>query len=770
MPSNHARKPAKNESAHAVQRHGADRANQSTHDKSTPAPIQEKPSYSPALLATASLNGRGNTPVQTSLLVDMQQTRGNRATQRAVQRASHESSHSAHANVGVNHDVQRFLERSSGTAPLQRSDARDGQAVQNVQATQVQRFETNEHKKMGDEGSGGATIKLSDDLTVTFGDITSMAGDFFGSVEQIRKLAATPGDGKSKPGTIDEIKYVLYVKVRKTKKESDFDPAVVKAATQRYYTLAGNNRSHFTNPLGQSSPTHEQLANAWDGSPMSNKVRDAYGRDPSKKRYITNAGNYRDNHIMAIEEAARASKEGRPIDDALLAEAFGSHFLTDAYSGGHLRTPRSAISDWWNPKVPMFWHNLKLWMSENIAKHMNDHSIAGYPLTVQILWEQSRKTVEEAVGGKGIPDLTFGDAISGAVHDMDNEEGVMAQVGAEVVKLMGDGQVLDENDRALAAGVETGKKVAAGVKVSLEEVRQAYDKGKNGQDAAAIMASLRTPDGLFKAEQLWPRALPDNDARQTTKSLNWRVASPEQLFTDPGMRKAIAHFVRGKADTLGAEIDLEPPLKGDKTLALKESVLDRLKGSEDSVIDIFRQIINYTPNSVTGELGGVGGHDSDDNALEYYKEAKKKPNGLQTLTVQARSRLLKDVLEGATLGDEETMLADLLTTNDSHVVPAIQSVGWRWLWNDVGGKNWTRIMRRAGPIFWKAQSYEAKKREVQFLADGRTNGTAQEMIVIILRTCSPAEVRKIDKEVGGWTGLSFDLTDQWQDEFDRLRK
>jgi hypothetical protein len=235
------------------------------------------------------------------------------------------------------------------------------------------------------------------------------------------------------------------------------------------------------------------------------------------------------------------------------------------------------------------------------------------------------------------------------------------------------------------------------------------------------------------------------------------------------MRKAIAHFAHEKADTLGAEISLDPPFKADKELAMKESVLNKLKAGEADVIDTFRQIINYTPGAVSGELGGVGSSDEDDNAVEYYNEAKKR-NALPSLTEAQRARLIRDVLSGATIGDEDTMIADLLTTNDAHVVPVIKTVGWRALWEDVSGDDWDRIMRRAGPIYWKAQDYAAKQSEVKFLADGRTNNTAQEMIIIILRTCTPAEVRKIDKEVGGWTGLSVDLDGKWQEEFDLLRK
>jgi hypothetical protein len=711
----------------------------------------------------------------------MQQTHGNRAVQRMLHKTNH--SHSAPANGNLNRDVQRFLQRSGSSArqgpggmmPVQRCGACGAKEEQQaVQTTQVQRFETNEHKLMGDEGSGGATIKLNDELTVTFGDITALAGDFFGSVGQIRSLAKVQGDGKNRPRTSDEIKYALYVKVRRTHKDSDFGEEVVNAVTRRYYTLAGTNRTHFTNPEGLDSPTHEELATRRDHSVVGANIRTAYGLPSdihikSKGQTVTNAGSYRNNHIMAIEEAARAGKEGQPLDAAMLSEAFASHFLTDAYAAGHIRTPRSAISDWWNPRVPMFWHNLKLWMAENIAKHINDGwSLASMP-TVQQLWEMSRDTLNAVVSSKGIPDLTFGDAISGAVHDRDNEEGVMAQVGDDVVKLVGDGQVLDEKDRALVAGVDAHKKAAAGVKASLEDVRQAFEKGKAGEDAAAIVASLRTPDGLFKAEQLWPRALPDSDARQTTKTLNWKVEDPEQLFADPNMRKAIAHFAHEKADTLGAEITLDPPFKIQKELAMKESVLDKLKADEASVIATFRQIINYSPGAVSGELGGVGGHDEDDNALEYYYEAKKK-KALASLTEAQRARLINDVISGATLGDEDTMVADLLTTNDAHVVFALKDVRWRVLWEDISGDDWIRIMRRAGPIYWKAQDYSAKESEVRFLARDGTPATAQEMIIIILRTCSPAEVRKIDKVVGGFWGLSFDLDGKWQDEFDLLRK
>lgn len=50
---------------------------------------EHNPSYPTSLLADARLNGRGNQPVRTALMRQMQQTYGNRAVQRYLQRAVH---------------------------------------------------------------------------------------------------------------------------------------------------------------------------------------------------------------------------------------------------------------------------------------------------------------------------------------------------------------------------------------------------------------------------------------------------------------------------------------------------------------------------------------------------------------------------------------------------------------------------------------------------------------------------------------------------------
>ncbi|MDY6900293.1 MAG: DUF4157 domain-containing protein [Cyanobacteriota bacterium] len=627
--------------------------------------------------------------------------------------------------------------------------------VQELSNNYIHRFESNEHKAMGDQGTSDSKgkpiqIQLADGLTVSFGDITAMAGDYFESVQEIQKLAKKSGDGYTKANTSDEIRYVLQVKVHGDKTaEKKFGEDVKKAVSKRYYTLAGKNKTHFTNPtLGDQQLTHEEKA----------QQRNDEGKT------VNNAGSYRANHIKAIHEAVTAGNKKEPKDVAMLYEAFASHFLTDAYASGHMRTPRESISEYWNDKVPMFWTNLKWWMAENVAQHINDNNWRG-AATVQYIWEEALSTFDEILQNKGIPDLTFGDVIAGAVHDYDNEQGIQASIGGEKVKLLGDDQVLDSKDRLLAAGIDTMTKVKAGVKASLKDIEIAYAKGKAGEaDTDKVIASLKLQDGLFRAEQLWPQALPDNDSDQTNKTLNWQVPKVEDLFKNSRMKKALAHFSHEKAETLASEVSFKEKYQEQ---AFKEGVLDKLTAAPSQVTTTFLEIINYTPGKAAA-LGGIGNHDTDDNAVDYYDEVIKK-KGLKGLTFQQKEKLIRDILKGATIGKEDLMIVNLLDARSEDAPKLIKKIGWHWLWQDLNGNDCRNFVQKFGSNYWSKQSYDAKKKEIAWLADGITNDLAQETIITILRTCSSGEVRKIDKQVGGWTGLAFDLTGKWDDEFTQMK-
>jgi hypothetical protein len=89
---------------------------------------------------------------------------------------------------------------------------------------------------------------------------------------------------------------------------------------------------------------------------------------------------------------------------------------------------------------------------------------------------------------------------------------------------------------------------------------------------------------------------------------------------------------------------------------------------------MLRRLINYTPN--TG--GGVAGHDTDDNAMEYVGMARSA-NAMATLTQTQRTRLIRDMVSGVCGDDEEQAIIDLLSTCSPSMMTAIVT--------DLGGGN-----------------------------------------------------------------------------------
>jgi hypothetical protein len=638
-----------------------------------------------------------------------------------------------------------------------------GRAGASVQQKAVQRFEANEHKQMGDEGSGKAKIKLAPGLEVSFGDITAMAGDYFESAAQLRELAAKEGDGKNVPGSRDEILFVWRVHVQHhPEEEEQYGADLRKVVKERYYRMASYNPTHFTNvEAGDEKLTHEQRAakRGADGKP------------------INNAGSYRMNHLEAIKAAAKAGKSGGSRDEAMLYEAFSSHYLTDAFSAGHVRSQRISVRNWWNERVPMFWTNLVWWMAEQIAKHINDNDWRGTFATVEYMWQEARATIVAQLKDKGIPAMYFGDVISGSLHDLDNSDGVMAKVGDEEVKLVGDGEVLSEQGKAWAVGVETAKKAAASVKASCKDIDDAYAKGKAGMEPDAVVEALKLADGLFRAEQLWPKALPDGVGGQLAAP-KWQHETVTELFQEPSMRRAITKFANGKAEALGSEMKMEDAYK---EKALQQGVLARLKGGEAQVMATFREIIDYIPD--TGGMSAVGlpviaspwDNHSDDNSMEYFKEAKAA-KALHTLTSEQRFKAIQFLIKGSCDDDEEQAIIEMLdTASVAEMVSIVKRLGGgdvkkgvAYLDSGIDGAEWddlcARVLSkspetavtvdddgaRAAVAEGKHNTASAgtKERWVRELLDGVCGDDDEQAIIRILSATAPADVITIVDNVG----------------------
>ena len=542
-------------------------------------------------------------------------------------------------------------------------------------ARAIQRFESREHKHLGDEGTRteqGQTrmVELAPNYFASFGDLTAMCGDYFESVAQIRTLAARAGQGG---GTREEIEYVRAVHVLgDAAAENRYSAGARQAVMDRYYRLAGNNSSHFTEPNGRP-----------------------------ERSSLNNAGNYRDNHENAITAAVSAAAAGQSIDSALLCEGFASHFLTDAYAAGHVRTERISISAWWNPKVPMFWTNLKLFIAEEMAKFINDNTTLAGILTVQQLWGKVRASID----AKNLPTLTFGDLVSGAVHDYDNEHGVATQHG----RLVGDAQLRDAEGRAVRdprtkervdGALETENLAIAAVRASVADVERAFAQGRT-QPVATVRTGLQV-DGQYAAERLWPTARPASE--QAVPRPPWQQPDVNTLMAEPTMRAALEIFAREKAASLNAAMTFEDQTGVSAALqqrAFRTRITDPLAATP---IPMLRRLIDYTPS--TG--GGVGGHDTDDNAMEYVGMARSA-TAMATLTQPQRTRLIRDMISGICGDEEEQAIIELLSSCSPTMMTAIvtdlgsgdAAAGIEYLDSGVDGAEWrtlTGVLRRSSTL------------------------------------------------------------------------
>jgi hypothetical protein len=268
-----------------------------------------------------------------------------------------------------------------------------------------QHFDASEHMAIGDAATGGPRgetqmVELAPDYRVTFGEMNAMAGDYFGSIGEMRTLAANDGKGE---GTREEIEYVRVVKVHDNKSAKDrFGEAARAAADRRYYRLAGKNYAHFVNPgVGDTDrPTADKATDTVPDVVLEREEGELWGR----LRAIEVPGNaiagYRSGHLTALTQALsageRASKgEPSSIESALASEAFAQHFLNDAFAGGHMRAPRIGALDYWNAKVPLFFHNFKLYLAEVLAKYINDNTTWQAIASVDYIWGEARTALRE---------------------------------------------------------------------------------------------------------------------------------------------------------------------------------------------------------------------------------------------------------------------------------------------------------------------------------------------------------------------------------------
>lgn len=590
------------------------------------------------------------------------------------QKRIHSPMATAHDTVQHEHqsDEPHLLDfqRTIGNRALQRLLASKKAVANEITAPFIQRFGESEHKRIGDDATRDASgnlqmVELAPGYSVTYGDMVAMAGDHFQDIKQMRDFAKVNGKG---PGTRGEIEYVLWDIHGKPKpKPNKWTDKAEEEADKRYYALAANNPAHFLNPK--------------EGDEQRSTVEKS--NDLTKTKAPLNAvAGYSHNHIEAIKEAFDAGKAGKGIEAALAVEAFGAHFLTDAFASGHLRTPRASAKEYWNEKLPMFNFNLKGYVAEKIAEEAEETMYGGV-LTEDTVYHRALSDVTKMVDKKG--PITFGEIVSGALHDYDNEKGVLATVEGhqQPIRFMGDGKLGKEQEKK--NGKLTGKWVDKpgideqeqimmdAVKAGKDDIVKAWDAGKNSKSKVAMVElidALTAGDGRFPAERLLPK--PD-----FTNQPKWKFPDWETLLSDGQFKEGLKITIKDKASDFKKFIATEKDAK--KRAAIQNKIITPLEADPFQVI---KDVINWVPN--TG--GGWTGQNQDDNSEDYYEQAKKM-GAVKSLTKEQRRKIIVNLFNGYTDGGDEARCMDLLNSApDKDARYVIRNIGWGRMEDELSGK------------------------------------------------------------------------------------
>ncbi len=264
------------------------------------------------------------------------------------------------------------------------------------EALGFEEFGGSEHKHIGDQASGNAhtTIRYgSPPQWLSFGDVVALAGDYFASYFDMNELARTP-DGRMELAWARwhclglKSEGVPEPPAGKDPKEAEKRK---KSVTDRYFALASRNLSHFS--AGGSA-----------------------------------VATYAKGHSDALVDALEAGQTGDKTiwRRALTKEAFADHFLTDAFSAGHVRTPRADIKQWYDTNMPSSNDALLRYMARFIFDRLDERqqlppAVWWYGWISRLWGNELLQADISKTGGEATNTFSVGDILSLALHNHDNK-------------------------------------------------------------------------------------------------------------------------------------------------------------------------------------------------------------------------------------------------------------------------------------------------------------------------------------------------------------
>ncbi|GAC1424607.1 MAG: hypothetical protein NVSMB5_18700 [Candidatus Velthaea sp.] len=316
----------------------------------------------------------------------------------------------------------------------------------------IHRFGSEEHKSLGAEASHDALsdVNIGSDAKpeyLTFGETVALAGDYFGSVRTLRDEASTP-QGRLR------VRWAKWSAIDRY--HGGAEPAISEAEKtalrNQYFELAGKNVSHFS-AGGTAGAT--------------------YAAEHTEALHLAFiAGFY-------AASASRSSSSLVNVTPALTQEAFAQHYLSDMFAGGHVRTERIAIKDWYAKHMPDTKNQFVGYMASMMHRYfVSKHPYANFVGLVPS--EVSLQTKILTMGGPALDAFTLGDIVSLGYHNIDNAGlHVISDADAAGTAVAGGYKWFDVGDGHLASSPTTRGMALSAMRASLQEVDAMVTAGQN---------------------------------------------------------------------------------------------------------------------------------------------------------------------------------------------------------------------------------------------------------------------------------------------------
>lgn len=373
-----------------------------------------------------------------------------------------------------------------------------------------QGFSGSEHAALGNAATGNEPIfemVLDDGSTLSFGDMVALAGDLFGSVNEMRHLAGTP-EGRL------EIRWARWWTIPNFGPEPPAPPSVKQRVRARYYRLAAANNSHF-NAGGTALASYREMH-----------------REALRKAYV--AGATQDRALFA---------------QAVTDEAFGHHYLTDMFSSGHVRTPIEEIRRAYEREIPS--------STDQLVEHIATLMVAHLKKRKDIPWfwpdARVKKTVAEQIrglGGAALDRFSLGDMVALAYHNADGEGlNVISDLDPEGRRVPGGFRWRAVGDGNMEQGTINWDITIAAMRVSRAEIQRAWELGQraarpgNPTPAPEHVAAALAAFEPYGAEPYIPREAPQGS--NPTLAWHWGHMNREMMDAiDDALRSVVVHELR----------------------------------------------------------------------------------------------------------------------------------------------------------------------------------------------------------------------------------